>query len=45
MKKNHENGRRVPLTVNLMTVTLKPGDAIGNYLLTSARLWREWGRG
>jgi glycosyltransferase involved in cell wall biosynthesis len=31
------------LTVNLMTVTLKPGDAIGNYLLTSARLWQQWG--
>ncbi len=43
MKKNHENGRRPPLTVNLMTVTLKPGDAIGNYLLTSGRLWRSWG--
>lgn len=37
------NYQRTPLTVNLMTVSLKPGDAIGNYLLTSARIWREWG--
>lgn len=26
-----------------MTATLAPGDAIGNYILTSARLWRTWG--
>lgn len=30
-------------TVNIMTATLAPGDAIGNYVLTSARLWRSWG--
>lgn len=30
-------------TLNIMTATLAPGDAIGNYILTSARLWREWG--
>jgi glycosyltransferase involved in cell wall biosynthesis len=26
-----------------MTVSLKPGDAIGNYVLTSARIWQQWG--
>ena len=31
------------LTLNIMTAALSPGDAIGNYILTSARLWREWG--
>jgi glycosyltransferase involved in cell wall biosynthesis len=31
------------LTVNLMTVSLKPGDAIGNYVLTSACIWQRWG--
>jgi glycosyltransferase involved in cell wall biosynthesis len=31
------------LTINIMTAALAPGDAIGNYILTSARLWREWG--
>ena len=31
------------LTINMMTAALAPGDAIGNYILTSARLWREWG--
>jgi glycosyltransferase involved in cell wall biosynthesis len=37
------NDRHKPLTVNLMTVSLKPGDAIGNYVLTSARIWQRWG--
>ena len=32
-----------PLTIHFMTPTLSPGDAIGNYLLTSAQLWRQWG--
>ena len=27
----------------MMTASLTPGDAIGNYLLTSARIWRKWG--
>ena len=31
------------LTLNIMTAALSPGDAIGNYILTSARLWRQWG--
>ncbi len=31
------------LTINMMTANLTPGDAIGNYLLTSARLWQSWG--
>ena len=30
-------------TINMMTASLTPGDAIGNYLLTSARLWQSWG--
>lgn len=30
-------------TVNMMTAAFVPGDAIGNYLLTSSRLWRKWG--
>lgn len=32
-----------PLTVHLMTAALTPGDAIGNYILTTARLLRGWG--
>lgn len=32
-----------PLTVHIMTPAMTPGDAIGNYILTSARIWREWG--
>lgn len=32
-----------PLTIHLMTAALSPGDAIGNYLLTIARLLRHWG--
>lgn len=32
-----------PLTFHLMTAALSPGDAIGNYMLTTARLLREWG--
>lgn len=43
MMTSQGNGRRTPLTVNLMTVSLKPGDAIGNYMLTSARIWQGWG--
>ena len=31
------------LTVNIMTAALSPGDAIGNYILTKARLFREFG--
>ncbi len=31
------------LTIHIMTSALSPGDAIGNYILTSARLWRSWG--
>jgi glycosyltransferase involved in cell wall biosynthesis len=30
-------------TVNIMTAALTPGDAVSNYVLTSARIWREWG--
>jgi len=26
-----------------MTATMTPGDAIGNYILSSARIWRKWG--
>lgn len=33
----------VPLTVHIMTAAMTPGDAIGNYILSSARIWREWG--
>ncbi len=29
--------------IHMMTASLTPGDAIGNYLLTSARIWRKWG--
>lgn len=29
--------------VHMMTSNFTPGDAIGNYMLTSARLWRGWG--
>lgn len=32
-----------PLTVHLMTASLAPGDAIGNYLLMQARILRGWG--
>ncbi len=32
-----------PLTIHIMTATMAPGDAIGNYILTSARIWRQWG--
>lgn len=32
-----------PLTIHLMTAALSPGDAIGNYMLTTARLLRQWG--
>jgi len=31
------------LTINMMTADLTPGDAIGNYLLTSAKIWQSWG--
>ncbi|MCA9970315.1 MAG: hypothetical protein KC425_08870, partial [Anaerolineales bacterium] len=30
-------------TIHLMTASLAPGDAIGNYVVTSARLWQEMG--
>ena len=30
-------------TVNIMTAGMAPGDAVGNYILTSARIWRDWG--
>jgi glycosyltransferase involved in cell wall biosynthesis len=30
-------------TVNIMAAALTPGDAVSNYVLTSARIWREWG--
>lgn len=30
-------------TIHIMTASLAPGDAIGNYILTSARLWRQAG--
>jgi glycosyltransferase involved in cell wall biosynthesis len=31
------------LRVNLMTAGLTPGDAITNYILALARMWRDWG--
>lgn len=31
------------LTFHLMTAALSPGDAIGNYMLTTARILRGWG--
>ena len=31
------------LTVNIMTATLAPGDAIGNYILTQTAILRRWG--
>lgn len=34
---------RPPFTVNIMTATLSPGDAIGNYILTQKRLFESWG--
>jgi glycosyltransferase involved in cell wall biosynthesis len=30
-------------TLNIMTAALTPGDAVSNYVLTSARIWRGWG--
>ncbi len=32
-----------PLTLHMMTASLTPGDAIGNYMVTSAKIWRRWG--
>lgn len=32
-----------PLSVHIMTASFVPGDAIGNYMLTSANLWSRWG--
>ncbi|MCB0034977.1 MAG: glycosyltransferase family 4 protein [Anaerolineales bacterium] len=32
-----------PLTIHIMTSSLAPGDAIGNYILTKARIWQTWG--
>jgi len=34
---------RSPLTLNIMTAVLAPGDAIGNYIFTKARIFRDWG--
>lgn len=31
------------LSVHMMTASFVPGDAIGNYMLTSANHWRHWG--
>lgn len=35
--------RHPPLRVSLMTAGLSPGDAISNYMLTLARILRDWG--
>lgn len=32
-----------PLTVNIMTAGMRPGDAIGNYIMSAARILRGWG--
>ncbi len=34
---------RPSFTVHIMTATLSPGDAIGNYILTQKRLFEAWG--
>lgn len=35
--------RTTPLTVNIMTAALTPGDAISNFVISTARIWRRWG--
>jgi L-malate glycosyltransferase len=35
--------RKSPLLINIMTATLTPGDAIGNFILSCRRIFRQWG--
>ncbi len=34
---------KASLNIHMMTASLTPGDAIGNYMMTSAKIWRMWG--